>query len=90
MWYYATIAYYNILTLQVSGLLDARTFVEETLDMAVQHAFVAQHLVDVDFIEPFHVGGEVFDFLVTGGLSGRATVHGDAAQCDQDVSVHCE
>lgn len=70
----------HILTLQVSGLLHARAFVEEALDMAVQHAFVGQHLINVDFIEPFHVGGKVFDFVVGGGLSRPAAVHGYAAQ----------
>lgn len=84
----------RILTLQVSGLLDARAFVEETLEMAGQHAVVAQHLFHVELVEPLHVGRQVFDLLVggrgggrSGGL-GQASVHGDAAQRDQKFSVH--
>lgn len=60
--------------------------------MAGQHAFVVQHLFDVELVEAFHVRGQVLDFVVgrggrRGGGLGQAAVHGDAAQGDQDFAV---
>lgn len=59
-----------MLTLQVPGLLDARALVEETLEMAGQHALVVQHLFHVDLVETLHVRGQIPDLLVGGGGGG--------------------
>lgn len=56
--------------------------------MTGQHALVVQHLFHVDLLEPLHVGGQIFDLLVGGGLGQAAVVHGHAAQGDEDLGVH--
>lgn len=81
-----------MLTLQVSGLLDARALVEETLEVAGQHALVVQHLFHVDLVETLHVRGQVLDLLVggggPGGLGQGARGRDHAAQREQHFPVH--
>lgn len=81
------------LTLQVPGLLDARAFVQETLEMTGQHAIVVQHLFHVDLLESLHVGGQVLDLVVGGRLGQTAVVDDEetAAKGDEDFrGVHSD